>query len=314
MRFIGRYLGLVFAALLATAQPALAYSAGQVLNTTGPSTPAVYTAQPTLGVPGTTAGEVKLSGSTSGTTILKASAAAGSATITLPATTGTVALVGGSQGAITVTSINKMAITAPATSSTLAVADGKTFTASNTLTLAGTDGTTMTFPGTSDTVVTLAATQTLTNKTLSASVINGPAPAACGSTCTLSAATAGRPTLLNQAAGSTVTLPAATGTGNKYRMIVTVATTSAAEKILTAPTTDVIVGSAIGENGGTPLMFVGNASTYHSIQMPFAGSKPSGGFIGDEINCTDIASATWQCDVTYQGGTTPTTPYSASTS
>lgn len=49
-------------------------------------------------------------------------------------------------GAATATSINKMAITAPATSSTLAVADGKTLTASNSITLAGTDSTTMTFP------------------------------------------------------------------------------------------------------------------------------------------------------------------------
>lgn len=49
-------------------------------------------------------------------------------------------------GVATATSVNKMAITAPATSSTLAVADGKTLTASNTLTLAGTDSTTQTFP------------------------------------------------------------------------------------------------------------------------------------------------------------------------
>ncbi len=49
-------------------------------------------------------------------------------------------------GVATATSVNKMAITAPATSSTLAVADGKTLTASNSLTLAGTDATTMTFP------------------------------------------------------------------------------------------------------------------------------------------------------------------------
>lgn len=42
-------------------------------------------------------------------------------------------------GVATATSINKMAITAPATSSTLAVADGKSFTASNTMTLTATD-------------------------------------------------------------------------------------------------------------------------------------------------------------------------------
>lgn len=49
-------------------------------------------------------------------------------------------------GVASVTSINKMAVTAPATSSTIAVADGKTLTASNSITLAGTDATTMTFP------------------------------------------------------------------------------------------------------------------------------------------------------------------------
>lgn len=58
-------------------------------------------------------------------------------------------------GVATATSINKMAITAPATSSTLAVADGKTFTSSNTLTLAGTDSSTLNI-GTGGTLGTLA--------------------------------------------------------------------------------------------------------------------------------------------------------------
>jgi len=49
-------------------------------------------------------------------------------------------------GVATATSINKTAITAPATSATLTIADGKTLTASNSITLAGTDSTTMTFP------------------------------------------------------------------------------------------------------------------------------------------------------------------------
>jgi hypothetical protein len=65
-------------------------------------------------------------------------------------------------GVATATSVNKMAITAPATSSTLAVADGKTLTASNTLTLAGTDSTTLTFPTTSATIARTDAAQTFT--------------------------------------------------------------------------------------------------------------------------------------------------------
>lgn len=60
-------------------------------------------------------------------------------------------------GVASATSLNKMAITAPATSSTLAVADGKTFTASNTLTLSGTDGSTLSI-GTGGTLGTAAYT------------------------------------------------------------------------------------------------------------------------------------------------------------
>jgi hypothetical protein len=75
-------------------------------------------------------------------------------------------------GVATATSINKVAITAPATGSTLTVADGKTLTASNTLTLAGTDSTTLTFQGT-DTYVGRATTDILTNKTLTSPAING---------------------------------------------------------------------------------------------------------------------------------------------
>ncbi len=49
--------------------------------------------------------------------------------------------------------INKYTLTAPATGATLAIADGKTFTSSNSLTLAGTDSTTQTFQSLSSKVV-----------------------------------------------------------------------------------------------------------------------------------------------------------------
>lgn len=65
-------------------------------------------------------------------------------------------------GAASATSINKVAFTAPATSATLTIADGKTLTANNSLTLAGTDSTTMTFPLTSATIARTDAGQTFT--------------------------------------------------------------------------------------------------------------------------------------------------------
>jgi hypothetical protein len=65
-------------------------------------------------------------------------------------------------GVATATSVNKVAITAPGTSATLTIANGKTLTASKTLTLDGTDSTTMTFPSTSATIARTDAANTFT--------------------------------------------------------------------------------------------------------------------------------------------------------
>ena len=65
-------------------------------------------------------------------------------------------------GDITGGAYNKVTITAPATSATLTIADGKTLTANNSITLSGTDATTMTFPSTSATIARTDAGQTFT--------------------------------------------------------------------------------------------------------------------------------------------------------
>jgi hypothetical protein len=72
------------------------------------------------------------------------------------------ATIADTTGDITAGAYNKVTITAPASSATLTIADGKTLTASNSLTLAGTDSTTMTFPGTSATIARTDAAQTFT--------------------------------------------------------------------------------------------------------------------------------------------------------
>lgn len=163
----------------------LAYYATSTTAVSGNANATISNGAMTLGVAGSVVGTLALTNTTSGSiTLATPSGALGSVTLTLPAATDTLVgkattdtlsnktLVAPVLGAATATSINKMAITAPATSSTLAVADGKTFTASNTMTLAaGADGQTWTFPSSSDTVVTLGATQTLTNKTLTAAAL-----------------------------------------------------------------------------------------------------------------------------------------------
>jgi len=77
-----------------------------------------------------------------------------------------------SLGVATATSINDLAITDPGTGATLTIADGKTLTASASLTLAGTDAQTLTFQSTG-TVVNRDSTDTLTNKTLTSAVASG---------------------------------------------------------------------------------------------------------------------------------------------
>ena len=100
-------------------------------------------------------------------------------------------------GVASATSVNKVALTAPATASTLTIADGKTLTASNTLTLAGTDATVMTFPAASATVAGLGTTQTFTG-----------VQSFTGSTTALAAI------FTNAAEVTTVSATAATGTIN----------------------------------------------------------------------------------------------------
>jgi hypothetical protein len=115
------------------------YSAAGATGTT--STNLVFSTSPTITTP-TISGHFTAEGvTTTGATGTGKLVFDGSPTLTTP-----------TLGAATATSINKMAITAPASSSTLAVADGKTFTVNNTITLAGTDLTTITLPSTTGTL------------------------------------------------------------------------------------------------------------------------------------------------------------------
>ena len=130
-----------------------------------------------------------------------------------------------------------------------------------------------------------------TAQAVAASSITGLAPTAAGATKTLTSAQAGTTILLNTAAGSVVTLPAATGSGNEYTFVTTTTTTSGAHKILAASSSDNLIGFLTGENAGTAKCFVSaNATGNHSLQMPFTGSQPSGGFEGDWFTFQDIAA------------------------
>jgi len=115
-------------------------------------------------------------------------------------------------GAATATTVNKVTITAPATAATLTIADGKTFTASNTVTLSGTDGSTVVF-GTGGTIAYVANNLSVFATTTSAQLAgvlsdeSGSGPALFQTSPTiitpsLSAPTITGPTIANQAEGT----------------------------------------------------------------------------------------------------------------
>lgn len=158
----------------------------------------------------------------------------------------------------------------------------------------------------------------ITGGTISGVAITGSSvsntPQAVGATLAVTAAMSGKTLLLDTAAGSVATLPAATGSGANYRFVVKTTASSNAHKILAASSSDFLNGIVTGENANTAKCFASAAATNHSIQMPFAGTQPSGGFIGDWFEFTDIAANLWTVRGMYQAGTTPTTPFSAATS
>ena len=136
-------------------------------------------------------------------------------------------------GVATATSINKVAFTAPATAATLTIADGKTLTANNSVTLAGVDGTVMTFPSTSASVARTDAAQTFTgNQTINGAVIgNVQALSGAGAVDVTSFSTA----FTSTATGNALTL--ANGTAGQIKTVVYVAEAAGADTGVLTPTT-----------------------------------------------------------------------------
>jgi hypothetical protein len=135
-------------------------------------------------------------------------------------------------GVATATSINKVAFTAPATNATLTIADGKTLTANNSVTFAGTDATTMTFPSTSASIARTDAAQTFTGTQTFAGAVVGSVQALSGpgavNVTTLTT------TFTSTGAGNALTL--ANGVAGQLKAIVYVAEAAGGDTGVLTPT------------------------------------------------------------------------------
>ena len=101
---------------------------------------------------------------------------------------------------------------------------------------------------------------------------------------------AGRLMRFNIAAGVTVTLPAATGTGNRYRFCVNTTVTSAAD-IIAVVGNDSFFGNIFASQDSADTVVSWTAAA-DSDQISLNGTT-TGGIAGDYIEVTDIATDRW---------------------
>ncbi len=136
------------------------------------------------------------------------------------------------------------------------------------------------------------------------------APQASAATLTLTDANSGQTITLGTASGNKVTLPAATGSGAKFKFVVTTTVTSNAHKILSGGAADYFQGNVFTEDSATVTGYNATpAATYLSIAM---NGSTTGGFIGDELEFQDIAANLWQVNGITKSTGTAATPFSTS--
>ncbi len=126
----------------------------------------------------------------------------------------------------------------------------------------------------------------------------------------------GKTVVFNLAAGIAARLPAATGSGARFRVIVGTAFTGAATiKVNATPGTDTMVGLVLGLDGdGAPAnaWTVGGTDDTITFDGAATPNMTQGGFAGDMYEIEDIASGKWQVNGFIKQTGVEATPMSAS--
>ena len=124
----------------------------------------------------------------------------------------------------------------------------------------------------------------------------------------------GKTILLDTAAGSVVTLPAATGSGAKLRFVVSTTATTNSHIVKVANASDTMSGFInILDVDGTALASYAATSTDDTITM---NRTTTGGLIGDFVEVQDIATNKWAIygQLTCVAGSNPADPITATVS
>ena len=127
-----------------------------------------------------------------------------------------------------------------------------------------------------------------------------------------SASHAGRTMLLDVASGATVTLPAASGTGNVYKFFVKTTVTSNNYKIQVASGDDTMAGVAVVANdGGATASIFETVAASDTITL---NGGTTGGILGGQVEIQDVASGVFSVVVRGAATGTEATPFSAAVS
>jgi len=119
----------------------------------------------------------------------------------------------------------------------------------------------------------------------------------------------GKTIVLDRAAGITATLPAATGSGARFRFLVKTTLSGGSHIIKVADNTDVMQGVAIlAQDGGDTSVLFETGATSDTITLD---GSTTGGVPGAIVECQDIASNLYQVSVISAATGTEATPFSA---
>lgn len=119
----------------------------------------------------------------------------------------------------------------------------------------------------------------------------------------------GMPIIVNRAAGCTLTLPAATGSGNSYEFIGAV--DASGDQVIQVTGDDTMAGVAYLGNDAAGASCFYTAATSDTITLD---GTTTGGLKGWRVQVTDIAADTWAVMVFSEASGTEATPFSAAVS
>ena len=127
-----------------------------------------------------------------------------------------------------------------------------------------------------------------------------------------SASHAGRTMVFDIASGATVTLPAASGTGNVYKFFVKTIVTSNSYKIQVANANDTMAGVAIiaNDSDNSASLFE-TAAASDTITLD---GTTTGGILGGQVEIQDVASNIFSVAIRGAATGTEATPFSAAVS